>query len=610
MARKDFEASSGTRSSALWGTGNRGGESRSNALWGKGGRGRLLMTIALVALAAPIAAVADSGSSKDAKKASPSTFIAPSLLAKAESSPNELVKVIIQSVDGDSSAAGAFKQASKTDRAGESLRGRYKFVDSVAVTMKAKKITILARIPGLTVTPDSPVRLTALPSSEQVWPTASGVRALWSTQAKTAPKAPTIAVVDSGIDANRPDFDNGARVVANVNMTQLQPNSPGDGRGHGTFVAGIAAGSAPGMAGASPTSDIVMLDVMDDKGMARTSDVIAAAEWIHENKAKYNIRVANFSLHTTTPSNFTRDPLDKAVEKLWFGGVVVVVASGNYGVEGGPSGVKFAPGNDPFAITVGAVDLEGSVKPQRHDVPSWSAYGYTYDGFKKPEVSAAGRYMVGPVPAGATLKADKPDNVVTLTTMRLSGTSFASPIVAGAAAQILARRPSLTPDQVKGALMLTARHVGDADPGQAGVGEINAERAATIGYIPNPNAALNRYLIRTSSGSGETTTFDAASWESAARANVSWDSVSWSDVSWQSASWQSVSWSDASWQSVSWTDVSWSDVVAMADVSWEDNAGADTASPLGEYVMTPEEEAEAIAEGLLPALAPSAPVLP
>jgi len=610
MARKDFEAPSGTRSSALWGTGNRGGESRSNALWGKGGRGRLLMTIALVALAAPIAAVADSGSSKDAKKASPSTFIAPSLLAKAESSPNELVKVIIQSVDGDSSAAGAFKQASKTDRAGESLRGRYKFVDSVAVTLKAKKITILARIPGLTVTPDSPVRLTALPSSEQVWPTASGVRALWGTQAKTAPKAPTIAVVDSGIDANRSDFDNGARVVANVNMTQLQPNSPGDGRGHGTFVAGIAAGSAPGMAGASPTSDIVMLDVMDDKGMARTSDVIAAAEWIHENKAKYNIRVANFSLHTTTPSNFTRDPLDKAVEKLWFGGVVVVVASGNYGVEGGPSGVKFAPGNDPFAITVGAVDLEGSVKPQRHDVPSWSAYGYTYDGFKKPEVSAAGRYMVGPVPAGATLKADKPDNVVTLTTMRLSGTSFASPIVAGAAAQILARRPSLTPDQVKGALMLTARHVGDADPGQAGVGEINAERAATIGYIPNPNAALNRYLIRTSSGSGETTTFDAASWESAARANVSWDSVSWSDVSWQSASWQSVSWSDASWQSVSWTDVSWSDVVAMADVSWEDNAGADTASPLGEYVMTPEEEAEAIAEGLLPALAPSAPVLP
>jgi serine protease AprX len=571
------------------------------------------MTIALVALAAPIAAVADSGNSRHSRSNLPPTFIAPSLLAKAQSSPNEHVKVIIQSVYGVSKAAGAFKDADKSDNKlvvvdgdRETMKDQYKFVNSVAVTLKAKKLNFLAKVPGLTITPDSPVRLTALPSSQHIWPTASGVRPLWSTSSKTAPKAPTIAIVDSGIDANRPDFDMGTRVVANVNMTQLQPNSPGDGRGHGTFVAGIAAGSAPGNAGASPTSDIVMLDVMDDKGMARTSDVIAAAEWIHENKAKYNIRVANFSLHSVTPSNFTKDPLDKAVEKLWFGGVVVVVAAGNYGIQGGPSGVKFAPGNDPFVITVGAIDLEGSVRPHRHDVPSWSAYGYTYDGFRKPEVSAAGRYMVGPVPAGATLKADKPENVVSTTSMRLSGTSFASPIVAGAAAQILARRPNMTPDQVKGALMLTARHVGDAEPGQAGVGEINAERASTVGYVPNPNAALNRFLLKTSSGSGsETITFDAASWQSSAQSDVSWDSVSWSDASWQSASWQSVSWSDASWQSVSWTDVSWSDVLAMADVSWEDNAGNETESILGEYVMTPEEEAAAIAEGLLPA--PEAP---
>ncbi len=567
------------------------------------------MTIALVALAAPIAAVADSGSSKSKRQAVPPTFIAPSLLAKAQTSPNEHVKVIIQSTDGDSGAAAAFKDADRTDNKlglidgdSEVLKDRYKFVNSVAVTLKAGKLKFLARMPGLTVTPDSVVRLSAMPSSKHIWPTASGLRPLWSQQDRPAPKAPTIAIVDSGIDANRPDFDNGARVVHTEVITKLEPNSPGDGRGHGTFVAGIAAGSAPDNAGASPTSDIVMLDVMDDRGMARTSDVIAAAEWIHVNKAKYNIRVANFSLHSVNPSNFTKDPLDKAVEKLWFGGVVVVVASGNYGIPNGPSGVKFAPGNDPFVITVGAIDLEGSVKPTRHDVPSWSAYGYTYDGFRKPEVSAAGRYMVGPVPTGATLKADKPENVLTNTSMRLSGTSFASPIVAGAAAQILARNPTWTPDKVKGALMLTARHVGDAEPGQAGVGEINAERASALRYIPNPNAGLNKYLLKTSSGSGSENIigFDAASWQSAAQANVSWDSVSWSDASWNSASWQSVSWSDASWQSVSWTDVSWSDVLAMADVSWEDNAEGDTESPLGEYVMTPEEEAEAITEGLLP----------
>jgi serine protease AprX len=595
MARKNFEAPSGSRSSALWGTGNRGGESRSNALWGKGGRGRLLTAIALVAMATPIAAIAGGGSGDKARL--PETFIAPSLLAQAQQTPNALVKVIIQSSYGESNAQNAYQQASKADGDNdpESLKDSYRFVNSVAVTLKAKKVKHLARIPGLTVTPDSPVRLTALPTSKHLWPTASLARFLWGSTSTPAPKAPTIAVVDSGIDANRADFDFGARVVRSEVITQLEPNSAGDGRGHGTFVAGIAAGSAPENAGVSPTSNIVSLDVMDDQGMARTSDVIAAAEWIHQNKDQYGIRVANFSLHSTTPSNFTKDPLDKAVEKLWFSGVVVVVASGNYGVAGGPSGVRYAPGNDPFVITVGAIDLENSFWSSMHDVPSWSAYGYTYDGFKKPEVSAAGRYMVGPVPANSTLKTDKPANIVSPTYMRLSGTSFAAPIVAGAAAQILARHPSWTPDQVKGALMVTARHVPDAEPGQAGVGEINAYSAAVlVASPPNPNAGLNKFLTTTSSGSGSATTvFDAASWQSAAQANVSWDSVSWSDASWNSASWQSVSWSDASWQSVSWTDVSWSDNLALSDVSWEDAADSETGSPEGDYAVTPEDEAAA-----------------
>ena len=90
---------------------------------------------------------------------------------------------------------------------------------------------------------------------------------------------------------------------------------------------------------------------MDDHGVARTSDVIAACQWILANKAKYNIRVANFSLHSGTRSHFYQDPLDKAVEKLWFNGVVVVTAAGNYGLADRPSGVPYAPGNDPFVIT-------------------------------------------------------------------------------------------------------------------------------------------------------------------------------------------------------------------------------------------------------------------
>jgi serine protease AprX len=577
------------RSSALWGTDNRGGDSRANALWGKGGRGFIACLLVLFATAIPLA-----GAGKVKSTAPGETYVDPYLLAKAEAQPNSPVNVIIQSAAGTGDAEKAFKSA---DHKGDAIRDRFKFVGSVAATMKAKHVLIVAKRPGLTITYDSQVKLSALPTSNQVWPTASGVRPMWSET--TNAQLPTIAIVDSGIDKNRPDFDMGTRVKQEVNLTTLPNNSSGDGRGHGTFVAGIAAGNAPGYAGAAPQANLVSIDVMDDNGMARTSDVIAAAEWIYNNRQSKNIRVANFSLHSTTPSNFTKDPLDKAVEKLWFGGVVVVVAAGNYGVSSGPSGVPFAPGNDPFVITVGAIDLEGSPVVWRHEVPSWSAYGFTKDGFRKPEISAAGRYIIGPVPLNGSLKSAKPDNVVAPTYMRLSGTSFAAPVVAGAAAQVLAKHPTWTPDQVKGALMLKARFVPEEGiGGAAGVGEVNASRAAAVLNPPNPNAALNRYLVPDPAGTGSRV-FDSVSWTDVAKANVSWDSASWADVTWSDASWSSVSWADVTWSDVSWADVTWSDVLAAAAVTWEDAAESEVAAPAGDYLMDAKAEAEAAADSTL-----------
>src|SRR4029079_9659562 len=111
-------------------------------------------------------------------------------------------------------------------------------------------------------------------------------------------------------------------------MPSLPNNSAADGNGHGTLVAGLAAGSAPGYTGADPTAGIVSLDGMDDQRMSSTSCVIAAAQWILRNGRQYNIRVANFSLHAAAPTSFRWDPLDKAIEKLWFSGVVVVTAAG------------------------------------------------------------------------------------------------------------------------------------------------------------------------------------------------------------------------------------------------------------------------------------------
>ncbi len=588
------------RSSALWGTGNRGGDSRSNALWGKGGRGLVTALVAVLVVAAPLAAGARKSDDRRSANLAP-TYVDPILMAKANTTPNALVKVIIQgNSKGSKYAFDAFHDVQ--DRSGsnpvEQVKDKYNFVSSVAVTLKAKKVLQLARMPGLTVTFDAPVKLSGsvAPTSKHLWTTASGVKPLWGNRPASG-LMPTIAIVDSGIDKNRADFDMGARVIDEVVITQLKPNSAGDGRGHGTFVAGIAAGSAKDQAGAAPQANLVSVDVMDDHGMARTSDVIAGAEWIYKNRVEKNIKVANFSLHSTMPSNFMNDPLDKAVEKLWFGGVTVVVAAGNYGKDDGPSGIPYAPGNDPFVITVGAVDLEGSVNIKKHDVPNWSAYGYTKDGFRKPELAAAGRYMVGPVPTAATLRTAKPENILGPDYMRLSGTSFAAPVVAGAAAQLVIEHPTWTPDQIKGALMQRARYIPEAPAGSAGVGEINAAKSTQLTRPPNPNAALNKF-VKANPLLG-TTEFDGAAWYAAAKASVSWDSVSWSDVSWTDVSWTDVSWSDVSWSDVSWTDVSWSDVLAAADVSWEDNAEGEVASPTGDYVLTPEEEAAAAELGLI-----------
>jgi serine protease AprX len=566
------------RGSALWGSGKRGTGSRGNALWGSGKRRTALLTTLALMLAVPLGASAVPSPTKPAKAA---TFVAPGLLTAASARPGETFAVIVQGKAGNQAAhavAGVMGLSLKEVR---NLRS----IDGVAVELTGGQILALSADKQVTaITADARVRLSGSSSYEK-WPHVTGVSKYWSTGANPAAPAATIAIVDSGIEATRGDF--GGRVVADVNLTSLSNNSPGDGRGHGTFVAGIAAGDFPGRGGAAPGAKLVSLDVMDNQGMARTSDVIAAADWILANKSKYDIRVANFSLHSSVANSFMYDPLDKAVERLWFKGVVVVVASGNYGNPDGPSGVPFAPGNDPFVITVGASDTGKSVSTNDDVAAPWSAYGYTLDGFAKPDVSAPGRYMVGPVPVTSTLYTERADHVVAPGYIELSGTSFSAPIVSGIAALIVARHPDWTPDQVKGAIMVGTKPMPRASDLSEGVGEVNAGRSVELqGSPPNPNLALSAFIV-TDPISGQPV-FDAASWASKAKsdaswASASWNSASWAAASWSSASWASASWSDASWATASWADsaeatASWADL-SLASASWADNAGDETPAP-------------------------------
>jgi serine protease AprX len=564
------------RASALWGSGKRGTGSRSNALWGNGKRRTALLATLVLTLVVPLGASAVPGPKVV------QAFVAPGLLSSAQSSPADTFSVIVQGKGGNQAAHAV------ADVLGLSLKTARTFssIDGVAVDLTGAQIVTLASDKHVTaITADARMRLSALaPPSTEKWPYVTSVQKYWGSGTSPAAPAATIAIVDSGIDATRPEF--AGRIVANVNLSSLTGNSPGDGRGHGTFVAGIAAADLQGKSGAAPGAKLVSLDVMDDNGMAKTSDVIAAADWILANKAKYGIRVANFSLHSSVANSFMYDPLDKAVERLWFNNVVVVVAAGNYGKSDGPSGVPFAPGNDPFVITVGASDTGKSVATNDDVAAPWSAYGYTLDGFAKPEVAAPGRYMVGPVPVTSTLYAERPDHIVEPGYMELSGTSFSAPIVSGISALILGKHPEYTPDQVKGAVMLGAKPMPQASNLSEGVGEVNAARSVELLNPPNPNKALDAFIVTDPIGGG--LVFDAASWAAAAKSDASWADASWADASWADASWSAASWADASWSDASWASASWADTslaaaswadLSLGSASWADNAGDEPAAP-------------------------------
>jgi serine protease AprX len=534
---------------------------RANALWGCDSKRVSLLAAfvsALLVAAAPPTAAGSPGFAAE---------VPAGLLAQAQANPDDTFAVVVQGTGRKNSDAVASDVAA--EGAAKGLKRRFDSISGVSADLTGRQILKLAtKKDVLAITDDAPVALTSY-WNDGTWPYVANVDNFWPGKNNNlaVANAPTIAVVDSGVDASNSALV--GRVIKQVTMTALTPNSPGDGRGHGTFVASIAAGAGNGKAGASPTSKIVSLDVADDRGMAMTSDVIAAADWIVQNKDAYGIRVANFSLHSSLSSSFMYDPLDKAVEKLWLSGVVVVAAAGNYAVNGAPSGVLYAPANDPFVITVGATD-------QTDNEPApWSAFGYTNDGFSKPDLSAPGRMFVGSVPATSTMPLERPDRVVGAGLMRMSGTSFAAPVVSGAAAVLLARHPNWTPDQVKGALMLTARLVttGGFNPWANGVGMIDAKAAAVVADPPNPNVALEEFVAADPSG-GTVPSFDSAAWASAAWSSAAWGSAAWGSAAWSSAAWSSAAWASAAWSSAAWGSAAWGSA-AWGSAAWGDSTWVD-----------------------------------
>src|SRR5689334_2880583 len=291
-----------------------------------------------------------------------------------------------------------------------------------------------------------------------------------------------IAIVDSGV-YNHPDFNSAttgtSRIIYNESFVPGDA-STGDLYGHGTHVAGIAAGngtSAPTHGynatykGIAPNANIINLRALDSTGAGTDSTVIAAIDRAIQLKNTYNVRILNLSLGRSVYESYRLDPLCQAVDQAWKAGIFVVVAAGNNGRDNSMHTRGYAtinaPGNDPYVITVGAMNMNNSFSRSDDIIASYSSKGPTLvDHIAKPDLVAPGNRVVSLRDPGSTLDTNNPRfDVATCPSpscgaasmyFRLSGTSMATPVVSGAAALMLQKDPTLTPDMVKARMMKTA----------------------------------------------------------------------------------------------------------------------------------------------------------
>jgi serine protease AprX len=294
-----------------------------------------------------------------------------------------------------------------------------------------------------------------------------------------------VAVIDSGVSPH-PAIAN--RIVANVSLVTGDPSYL-DAFGHGTHVAGIIAGSGAAAGGVTslynggiaPGASIINVRVLGADGTGLTSDVIAGIDWTIEHASQYHIRIINLSLGHQVTEPALLDPLDQAVARAVDAGLIVFAAAGNDGMaaNGAPIlGGIMVPGNSPVAITVGAVNTQGTVNRSDDAIATYSSRGPTkYDLAVKPDLAAPGNRIISLEAKSSYLVrnfstihiAGNPTNAY----MRLSGTSMATPMVSGAAALLLQGSPNMSGAQMKLALQMGSTYMPRAGLMGAGAGNAN-----------------------------------------------------------------------------------------------------------------------------------------
>jgi serine protease AprX len=467
----------------------------------------------------------------------------PELIALAQQQPDATIGVIVQK-----NVTGTAVEQFVTQLGGTITLDLH-IINAFAAQLPARASITLARMTGVRwVSLDSPtIKPSACASCmdtanlKNVYNSAIGADRLWNESPKYLQgQGVGVAVVDSGIQYTGDLYTEMGqlRVAASIHVNKGYNQNIFDQYGHGLHVAGIIGGNGRSLNGAyigvAPKVNLINVKVSDEVGAANASNVVAGLQWINDNKTRYNIKVVNLSLNSSVAESYHTNPLNAAVEVLWFNKITVVVSAGNIGKN-----ALFPPANDPFVITVGAADDRGTLSTFDDVLASYSGYGKTNDGFQKPDLVAPGTNIVSLGSPSATVLAQQhPDHIVSNGYFRMSGTSMSAPVVSGAIALLLQSEPNLTPDQVKYRLMATARPF--ADKTRAGAGYLNIYAAVHTSTTQSANTGVAVSKLLTS---GSTP--------------VNWNSVNWNSVNWNSVNWNSVNWNSVNWNSVNWNSVNW-----------------------------------------------------
>lgn len=279
-----------------------------------------------------------------------------------------------------------------------------------------------------------------------------------------------IAVLDTGI-YNHPNLN--GRIVGFADLINNRQNTYDD-NGHGTHVAGCAAAAGGKYRGPAPEANVVGVKVLNKTGSGSLSTVIQGIQWCIYNKENLNIRILNLSLGSESNQSYQDDPVCQAVAKAWDAGLLVCVAAGNSGPQ--PRTVN-SPGISPVILTVGALNDRGTVETGDDRMAEFSSRGPTLDGITKPDVIAPGVNIISLRSPGSFIDKQNRNSRVDQDHTSLSGTSMATPICAGMAAQLLQKNPQLTPEELKTLLMDTAIPLPGYNNNDQGAGMAHTGRA-------------------------------------------------------------------------------------------------------------------------------------